>query len=474
MDAYMWHQQKQHPDAVHNGASANPATRNGAQNVNTQQWDGYGYGSAPTTTNAQQSYYDPGWMYEDFSGQMQQNISPAAILAQRAPNGSSHGPGAVMDGPTTIDPTLMMTSPYPHYISPQATQQAPHYPSHPRNTSYQQQQQQPSSYLPMPAADSALSAVIDYEPPQTSISPIDPSTNGLPHAGDTGTGTGGGTRVAPTEQPAALIDQVKKLLTPKQLDRDPQTSAQKLIDLLLPPSSSNTPTHADKDARLEILTRLRDHAPREVFVVLARNLPVLGLLREWGKNACKKEEFGETLMGWLQVVDKLPLTVETLAQSGLGKLIKYVVEHPPTTGESLLLLSSFLFFILLVSGTACGRTTTTRACCFCSCSSQQPESVLVISLTVTGDTPRPCLSVGWPHMIVFTFRFKFSNKNYLLPPNLKQKRERNKKDKKKRETKRQNAITSICRKKGPEKGRCFRLGGLLCFRFGTTWAKRRP
>jgi hypothetical protein len=41
------------------------------------------------------------------------------------------------------------------------------------------------------------------------------------------------------------------------------------------------------------------------------------------------------------VVDKLPLTVEALAQSGLGKLIKYVVEHPPTTGESPLPLSFF-------------------------------------------------------------------------------------------------------------------------------------
>jgi len=35
--------------------------------------------------------------------------------------------------------------------------------------------------------------------------------------------------------------------------------------------------------------------------VFARNTAVLVMLREWGKNACKKEEFEETLMGWLQV-----------------------------------------------------------------------------------------------------------------------------------------------------------------------------
>jgi hypothetical protein len=152
----------------------------------------------------------------------------------------------------------------------------------------------------MSGADSSLSAIVNYESPlQTTPTPPKSSAN-LPNpTANTSNG--------PSTPP--LIDQVKKLLTPKQLDRDPQASAQKLIDLLLPPppKSANAnaqpppPPSTDKDTRMEILTRLRDHAPKEFFVVFARNPSALGLLREWGKNACKKEEFGETLMGWLQV-----------------------------------------------------------------------------------------------------------------------------------------------------------------------------
>lgn len=61
------------------------------------------------------------------------------------------------------------------------------------------------------------------------------------------------------------------------------------------------PANVDKATRLEILTRLRDHAPKEFFVVYAKNTQAVSLLREWGKNAVKKKEFEETLTCWLQV-----------------------------------------------------------------------------------------------------------------------------------------------------------------------------
>ena len=74
-------------------------------------------------------------------------------------------------------------------------------------------------------------------------------------------------------------------------------------------------------------------------------------------------------------MDKLPLTVDALAQSGLGKLIKYVVEHPPTTGESLFLFSSLL--LVLSFSRICGRGS--RACCFPLVATQQLQRVLVAS-----------------------------------------------------------------------------------------------
>jgi hypothetical protein len=48
-----------------------------------------------------------------------------------------------------------------------------------------------------------------------------------------------------------------------------------------------------------------------------------------------------------QVVDRLPLTIELLLQSGLGKTVKYISEHPPTTGEFQLPLILFYFILLL-------------------------------------------------------------------------------------------------------------------------------
>jgi hypothetical protein len=48
-----------------------------------------------------------------------------------------------------------------------------------------------------------------------------------------------------------------------------------------------------------------------------------------------------------QVVDRLPLTIELLLQSGLGKTVKYISEHPPTTGE-FLHISFNLFYFLFV------------------------------------------------------------------------------------------------------------------------------
>jgi hypothetical protein len=190
-----------------------------------------------------------------------------------------------------------MTLPFPRYISPTQTQYLPQSQLQ-RPSAYQQH----TPYLPMSGADSSLSDVVNYEPPPQTIPAPQPPPSPLPNPSSTG--------ITGTALHPPLIDQVKKLLTPKQLDRDPQASAQKLIDLLLPPTPKLTPTDAnslppsvttDKDTRMEILTRLRDHAPGGFFVVFSRNAAALALLREWGKNACKKEEFGETLMGWLQV-----------------------------------------------------------------------------------------------------------------------------------------------------------------------------
>jgi hypothetical protein len=238
------------------------------------------------------------------------NINPSAILAQNAHGPSNGGtpqestdtvatieyvPQALQHDPGTetcfSSPTLMMTvnpSSYSQFVSPTQTQYLPSGPyaasSHGAAGAAPYQ-----PYMPHSAGGSSLTQVLDYTPelgdssiPLPPVAPLPVSTE-------------------------PLIDQVKRLLTAKKLDQVPQETAHKLIDLLLPGKSSPgnnsapIPVSVDKDTRLEILTRIRDHAPKQFFAVLASDLDMLTLFREWGKNAAKKEEFEETLMGWLQV-----------------------------------------------------------------------------------------------------------------------------------------------------------------------------
>ena len=58
---------------------------------------------------------------------------------------------------------------------------------------------------------------------------------------------------------------------------------------------------ADKETRMEVLTRMRDHAPAGFFEVIGENTPMVGLMQSWARGAYKKEELEDTLMPLLQV-----------------------------------------------------------------------------------------------------------------------------------------------------------------------------
>jgi len=58
---------------------------------------------------------------------------------------------------------------------------------------------------------------------------------------------------------------------------------------------------ADKETRMEVLTRMRDHAPAGFFEVIGESTPMVGLMQSWARAAYKKEELEDTLMPLLQV-----------------------------------------------------------------------------------------------------------------------------------------------------------------------------
>ena len=100
----------------------------------------------------------------------------------------------------------------------------------------------------------------------------------------------------PVPSGPSLLEQVRTLLTARKLDSAPQKTAQALMDILLGEN-----VVADKETRMEVLTRMRDHAPAGFFEVIGTNTPMVGLMQSWARGAYKKEELEDTLMPLLQV-----------------------------------------------------------------------------------------------------------------------------------------------------------------------------
>ncbi|TFK64898.1 hypothetical protein BDN72DRAFT_889470 [Pluteus cervinus] len=89
----------------------------------------------------------------------------------------------------------------------------------------------------------------------------------------------------------------------------------------------------DAAMRLEILTKIRDGAGNPYFRAWSENSIAIDITREWLKAAftSKSDALVETIMPLLHIIDRLPLSVDSLKASKLGKLVVKVVKDPPTS-----------------------------------------------------------------------------------------------------------------------------------------------
>ncbi|OBZ71852.1 hypothetical protein A0H81_08113 [Grifola frondosa] len=88
----------------------------------------------------------------------------------------------------------------------------------------------------------------------------------------------------------------------------------------------------DTQTRLEILTKMRDNAGNHYFRAWVENEGAMDITREWLKLAYTgkgNSQLVETIMPLLHIIDRLPLTIDTLKSSKLGKLIVRLVKEPP-------------------------------------------------------------------------------------------------------------------------------------------------
>ncbi|KZP21744.1 hypothetical protein FIBSPDRAFT_825474, partial [Athelia psychrophila] len=84
--------------------------------------------------------------------------------------------------------------------------------------------------------------------------------------------------------------------------------------------------------RLEILTKIRDNAGNHYFRAWSENPVAIDITREWlkaGATAKGDSPLVETIMPLLQIIDRLPLTIDTLKTSKLGKIVVKLTKDPP-------------------------------------------------------------------------------------------------------------------------------------------------
>ncbi|KAJ6612145.1 hypothetical protein B0H10DRAFT_1918313 [Mycena sp. CBHHK59/15] len=143
----------------------------------------------------------------------------------------------------------------------------------------------------------------------------------------------------PAERRAALLTAIRPLLQASAFTGAGAVST--LVNRLFDFGSGDV----DAATRLEVLTKIRDGAGNHYFRAWAENPTAVDITREWLKvafSASREAEGGgapgdavlvETIMPLLHIIDRLPMTVDSLKTSKLGKIVVKLVKDPPSPGE---------------------------------------------------------------------------------------------------------------------------------------------
>ncbi|KAJ6516426.1 hypothetical protein C8R45DRAFT_960109 [Mycena sanguinolenta] len=244
---------------------------------------------------------------------------------------------------STSNGTLHAYSQQPSYTAQTSTQQQPQQRPQLGPYSYltsfpmsyylpqqQQQQQQQGTLSPhalhAPASNSLMSA---YYPPQASGSKPPQQQQSPPQEQQQAPAPPPGP--TPAERRQQMLTAIRPLLQATAFTGAAAvaTLATRLFDY----------GSADVDAatRMEILTKIRDGAGNHYFRAWAENPTAVDITREWLKAAFSASredgddaQLGETIMPLLHLIDRLPMTVESLKTSKLGKVVVKLVKDPPT------------------------------------------------------------------------------------------------------------------------------------------------
>jgi len=95
------------------------------------------------------------------------------------------------------------------------------------------------------------------------------------------------------------------------------------------------PSEVDLTMRLQVLSKIRDYAGNDFYQAWSSNSEAMEIIRDWLKGAVtsKTGDWDETVMPLLHVIDRLPLTIESLKSSKIGKVILKLKDTSSSSGE---------------------------------------------------------------------------------------------------------------------------------------------
>ncbi|KAH9483014.1 hypothetical protein JR316_0005114 [Psilocybe cubensis] len=199
--------------------------------------------------------------------------------------------------------------------------QSPIQTSPPPQHQQQQQQQQPAQLQPQQRQfqQQVTSAA------SSSATPT--STDGLQVQGQTPPAQSQGlTTEARESRTRAFEASIRPLLQPNAF------SGAQAVNTLTSLIADYGASEVDAAMRLEILARIRDGAGNHYYRAWSENTTAMDITREWLRASARtgNTTLVDTTMPLLHLIDRLPLTFESLIASKLGKIILKLVKDEPS------------------------------------------------------------------------------------------------------------------------------------------------
>lgn len=288
---------------------SNYSTLNGATSTTSSQQTASQHQSTPAQ-NQQPMMIDPALTTMNGSGSeppRQYTQSPTHV-AQPTPQSQPRHPYQYQHPTLSINPAYVLPA---HFYSSHLTQ-----------------------HQPTSQSQGTLSPHVLHSPTSTMMGQLSSFYAQSPSTPSTSTATTTTSTAAPAQPPTiniqarkdSFVTDLKPLLQPNAF------SGARAINNLVNLIDDFGSEEVEPALRMEILTKIRDNAANHFFRAWSENNTAMDITREWLKAAATAKSdtpLVDTVMPLLHIIDRLPLSVELLKSSKLGKIIVKLVKEPP-------------------------------------------------------------------------------------------------------------------------------------------------